>query len=111
MSQKVVNPFYVLLMVVGLVFSITACAYGVMVVKLARPDEQAIETPPDSGMVAWMDEYGTTLLLAELAALAVTTTAAIGTDDYWTQRAARRQSPPPTPAPPESPSATPPTQG
>ena len=86
-SKKTVNPFYPVLLVVGLVFAVTACAYGVMAVNLLSP-AQVMGDRPDSGLLAFLDQHGMTLLLSELGVLAVVTFAAIGTDDYWTRRAA-----------------------
>ena len=36
-SNKSANPFYILLVAIGLVFVITATAYGVMAVRAIRP--------------------------------------------------------------------------
>ena len=82
--------------VVGVLFVITACAYGVMSVKEMRsgewittPDQLATassETPSsvnDKQFNEFMDEYGVRILLVELGILAVATFAAIGTDSYW----------------------------
>ncbi len=86
-KPKSANPFYPVLLVVGIVFSVTACAYGVMTVNLLSP-AQVMGGETENGFVAFLDRHGTTLLLAELGVLAVVTFAAIGTDDYWTRRAA-----------------------
>jgi hypothetical protein len=79
------NPFYALLVVVGVLFSLTACAYFVMALRGANP-----ELVRDSrGWLAALEEHGLRVLLVELAVLAVATFGAIGTDDYWTRRAKR----------------------
>ncbi len=84
---KAVNPFYVLLMLTGVVFAITACAYGVMTVKFLDP-WQLPEGQADSGVLAWLDRYGLYLLAGELAVLGILTAAAMLTDDFWSRRAA-----------------------
>jgi hypothetical protein len=88
--KKTVNPFYPVLLVIGFVFAVTACAYGVMAVKMVSP-AQVMAAAPEGVFVAFLDQHGMTLLLSELAVLAVVTFAAIGTDDYWTRRAAVAQ--------------------
>jgi hypothetical protein len=84
---KTANPFYPVLLIVGLVFAVTACAYGVMAVNFLSP-AQVMENAPEGGLLAFLDRHGMTLLLSELGVLAVVTFAAIATDDYWTRRAA-----------------------
>jgi hypothetical protein len=81
---KLKNPFYVLLMIVGTAFALTACGFTVMAVRMSR------QLPPGPGD-EFFDAYGMWLMLAQLALLAVLTFAAIGTDDYWTRRAARHE--------------------
>jgi len=81
-QTKPTNPFYAALLVVGVVFAITACAYCVMTVRglEPRPDEQ--------GLMGVMSQHGLTILVVELVLLGVLTFAAIGTDEYWTRQAA-----------------------
>lgn len=86
-ARKVFNPFYPLLVVAGLAFAITACAYGVMTVKTLQPAGAEEVRQAGTGLLYFLDRHGLTLLLSELAALAVFTFAAIGTDDFWTRRA------------------------
>jgi hypothetical protein len=93
-SKKSANPFYVLLVIAGIAFALTATAYGVMAFREARP--VAANTPPDAGvrrhpLLAWMSEHGETALIAELAVLGVFTFGAIGTDEYWQRRDAARR--------------------
>jgi hypothetical protein len=86
-KKKPFNPFYPLLVIVGVAFSITACAYGVMTVKMLQPAGAEEVRQADTGLLPFLDRHGMTLLLSELGALAVLTFAAIGTDDFWTRRA------------------------
>ena len=80
-SKRAANPFYVLLVVVGILFTVTAFAYGVMTVKQIRP--RAEQT--SSQLMMFLDEHGLTLITVELAVLAFATVAAICTDNYWTR--------------------------
>ncbi len=85
--SRVANPFYSLLVVVGVAFAITACAYGVMTVKMLQPAGVAEVRESASGLLPFLDKHGLQLLLSELGVLALLTFAAIGTDDYWIARA------------------------
>ena len=83
-KRKPKNPFYVLLMIVGTAFALTATAYGVMTVRLQR------EVAASSGD-RFFDTYGMWIMGVELTLLTLLTFAAIGTDDYWTRKAEDEQ--------------------
>lgn len=89
---KVTNPFYVLLVIAGVLFAITACGYGVMTIKLTNPESMAQQTTELShnNFVDFFEKHGFTLMLVELIVLGIGTFAAIGTDDYWEQRGAKQ---------------------
>ena len=87
MSQrkKRVNPFYVILVLAGVAFVVTACAYGVMAVKQMHVSYVPIgQVQADASFVGFMDEHGATVMMIELAILGVATFAAMGTDRFWT---------------------------
>ena len=84
--RKSPNPFYWLLVPVGVLFVITACAYTVMAVTLQAPTLNGPKAPHP--LVQFIEAYGFALLMGELAALAVFTVGAIATDDYWEKRMA-----------------------
>ena len=91
-SLKAANPFYVLLIIVGLSFALTATAYVVMAFREARSREDAIEAnsvvaaSDENQLMICMRKHGDSALLIELGVLAVCTFAAIGTDSYWQSR-------------------------
>jgi hypothetical protein len=93
-SNKFANPFYSLLLVAGIAFSLTATTYGVMAFREVRPAaigvEQAESVPPHP-LMAWMSRHGELALISELVFLAVFTLGAIGTDDYWQRRDAAQR--------------------
>ncbi|MEX2092422.1 MAG: hypothetical protein WD971_07080 [Pirellulales bacterium] len=89
-SKKSANPFYALLIVVGLAFVVTAAAYGVMAVRESRAAVTG-EAVADHPLMRWMHEHGNAALVAELALLGVCTFGAIGTDEFWQRRATRRR--------------------
>ncbi|MCO6454010.1 MAG: hypothetical protein J5I93_01740 [Pirellulaceae bacterium] len=86
-TRAAANPFYVVLVAVGVLFVITACAYGVMTLRGIEPAESAAGEPHQ--LMELMDRHGFTLLMVELSVLALATFAAIGTDHWWTARQAR----------------------
>jgi hypothetical protein len=88
-SEKFANPFYVLLVIAGMSFAITATAYVVLAFREARPIATADSTGISNQvhpLMVWMSRHGEAALLAELGFLAVFTFAAIGTDSYWQRR-------------------------
>jgi hypothetical protein len=86
-SKKFSNPFYGLLLVAGVLFVVTATAYGVMYVQEIHGAASVGEHP----LMIWLEQHGNAALLAELALLAVGTFGAIGTDEYWQRRARQRE--------------------
>jgi hypothetical protein len=91
MRRKRVNPFYVLLVLAGTLFTVTACAYGVMAVKQLHASDYQLPgqarsvklTGTDQSFIQFMDQHGERLMLAELAILGVASFAAMGTDRLW----------------------------
>jgi hypothetical protein len=83
--KKPRNPFYVLLVPVGVAFVVTAFAYGVMAfqsVSTLRGADPARNAHP---LWTWLRRHGDETLLGELAVLGVLTAAAIGTDRWWSR--------------------------
>jgi hypothetical protein len=83
-ARQPFNPFYILLVLLGILFAVTACAYGVMTVKLSTAEGASASN--GLWLVSLMNEHGLWLLMGELGLLAVFTFAAIGTDDFWIRR-------------------------
>jgi hypothetical protein len=79
--QSTANPFYVLLLIAGILFVMTACAYFTMTVREAGGTAAAAD-----GFTAFVARYGLAALIGELLLLAIATVGAIGTDDYWSRR-------------------------
>lgn len=90
--RRGVNPFYVVLVLISVAFTLTACAYGVMTVRGLRP---ASRTESDSQLMAYMNRNGARIMLYELGVLAVTSGLAMATDRYWAKDRAtgERQAP------------------
>jgi len=81
-ERKSANPFYVILTVVGVVFVITACVYGVVGLRDLGPQpSQATEDPRGPHpLIALMNAHGIKILGVEIAVLAVATIGAIWLD-------------------------------
>ncbi len=84
-TRRGFNPFYLLLIIAGVTFSITAFAYFVMTLQGVRGPGAPI-APPGAALLKFLDEYGAMAMAIELALLAVATIGAISTDRYWMRR-------------------------
>ncbi len=73
------NPFYIVLGLVGFLFTITAASSCLTVLRGAR-----LETAraPKSPLETFMDRHGTTLMTGQLAVLALATVGAVALDEY-----------------------------
>jgi len=78
------------LLVAGVAFAITACAYGVMAVQEMDPGRATARSTANTWLVDFLDQHGATTMIVELVVLAITASAAIGTDRL---RARRTKSP------------------
>ena len=91
-SRKTFNPFYVLLMLFGTAFVITASSYVLMCLRQQRTSPYASVTLPSETQAtefdALLEENGLTMMLIELSLLAGASIAAMATDSYWERRAA-----------------------
>jgi hypothetical protein len=72
------HPLYFLVAALSIVFTVSACAYGVMSFK-ARGSE-AYSNEKDAGLMRLMREHGGKVLGAEIAALALAAFAAMASD-------------------------------
>ncbi len=109
MPRKRTNPFNVVLGVVGFLFTITAMSYCVFVLRGVQAAEANAAAPP-AAFEKLMDGYGTSILVGQLAVLAIATVGAVAFDSAEGRRqearrksaaaasAARRDSVPASPA-------------
>ncbi len=80
------NPFYVMLLLAGIAFAITACAYGVMTVRQLNASRTAgygFETSDSSQPAdfnALVDQYGPKAMIIEIIVLGIGTAGAIAYD-------------------------------
>ena len=80
--RQAINPFYPLLVIAGVAFSVTAFAYGVMALKAISPTAGDDQHP----LLTFLDQHGMLLMAVELAVLAATCFLAMGTDRFWSRR-------------------------
>jgi len=83
-GKRLENPFYALLLVAGVAFCLTACAYVVMAVRQLHAGQ--LPTRAGDGFHQLLDRYGAPAMIVELVVLGLATLAAIGTDGYWSGR-------------------------
>lgn len=76
-ARRPFNPFYPLLVAAGVLFTVTATAYGVMAFTDVRG---GLPDPAEGGLLVALDRHGLKLLAAELLVLAIATVGAIASD-------------------------------
>jgi hypothetical protein len=79
-TKEPVNPFYILVVLIGVVFVITTFAYGTMAYRAVAQTE---ESP---GLMSMLDEHGVSILSGELAVLGLVTFGAMWLDGVRTRR-------------------------
>src|SRR4051812_42877677 len=85
--KQPLNPFYVLSVIAGIAFTLTACGYGLLMIRANRGlpptgDDAAAPHP----LLALLDRSGMMILSVEVAVLAVVSIAAIMLDHYRGKR-------------------------
>jgi len=89
--RKRTNPFNVVLGAVGILFTVTAMSYCVFVLRGVQAAEANAATPP-AAFERLMDGYGTSILVGQLAVLAIATVGAVAFDSAEGKKeVARRQ--------------------
>lgn len=76
------NPFYVVLGVVGFLFTITAASSCLTVLRGVRRETSRDAKVP---LEVFMHKHGTALLTGQLVVLAVATVGAVALDEYRTR--------------------------
>lgn len=99
-SDEPRNPFYMLLLVIGLVFVLTVLAVAVVPI-LEEKAREAGETPPPSPFRDALRQDGWKWLLYEVAALVVVGLLSMGLDRWRRYRRERGQTTSPSESPAE----------
>jgi hypothetical protein len=92
-QKQPVNPFYAALIAVGVAFTVTACAYALMMLRATQPKDSytaasAMSPGDEAGLMKLLDERGMEILGVEVLLLALATVGAIGLDQYRSGRSA-----------------------
>lgn len=77
--RQVINPFYPIVVVAGILFCITAFAYGVMTVRQLH-EAGLPSAGKTEGFTEWIDRHGVPLMIGEVIVLGLCTVAAMATD-------------------------------
>lgn len=94
-SKEPINLFYVMTALAGVAFTITACGYGLLMLRANRAATSQISDPlaTSEAVHPWMnllDQHGILILAIEVGLLAVASVAAIVLDHYRGRRNASR---------------------
>ena len=87
--KEPINPFYVVTAVVGVAFTITACGYGLLMLRANRA-AASLTSEPLHPLMNLLDQHGILILAIEVGLLAVASVAAIVLDHYRGKRMASR---------------------
>ena len=83
--KEPLNPFYVALVVVGVAFVVTACAFTLLLLQQNRTTA-ASEFFTSNPLMRLVRDRGMTVIAIEVAVLAVASFAAMWLDSYRTRR-------------------------
>jgi hypothetical protein len=91
MRRRRRNPFYVVLGIVGFVFTITATSYCMAVLRVVRPAPRGTAVATVHPLHALMDRHGSGILAAELLVLGIATVGAVWLDHVEGERIRARR--------------------
>ncbi len=89
MRKQPTNPFYLVLGIVGFLFTITAASYCMSVLRGIRPEPTAAQR--NHPLEQLMDRHGTSLLAGQLIVLAIATVGAVAVDHFAGERQRRER--------------------
>jgi hypothetical protein len=84
------NPFYALVIVLGVAFAVTTFAYGTMAYRATDPAAAASDRQP--GLMSLVDDYGVPAMGVELGMLGAATFGAMWLDRLRSRRAEQADS-------------------
>ncbi len=88
-KKEPINPFYLLVLVVGVAFLITACSYGAMSYRAIAPRVGPAVGPHP--LMTFLDRHGMQFMAVELVALGGATFGAMWLDRFRSLRDERRR--------------------
>ena len=90
-TKQPINPFYVLCVISGVAFTVTACAYGLLMVRANRGMEVSMAGAEEHPLLSFLNRWGMIILGVEVTVLAVVSVAAIALDHYRGKRMKARK--------------------
>jgi hypothetical protein len=85
-SKQPSNPFYAGLVLFGVAFTVTACAYAVMTYRAL---DVRLDSAAESGFMSLLANHGAAIMGVEVLLLSIATVGAIGLDHCRRSRAQR----------------------
>ncbi len=89
--KEPINPFYILSGIIGVAFTVTACGYGVLMLKANRGQTLADDSGAVHPLLDLLDQHGLMILGVEVLLIGVVSVAAIVLDHFRGKRAEREQ--------------------
>jgi hypothetical protein len=83
-AKEPFNPFYAMVIVLGVAFCVTTFAYYTMAIRASAPAAAEIDKGP--GLMSLVDRYGVQIMGAELGLLGVATFGAMWLDQLRTRK-------------------------
>jgi hypothetical protein len=83
-NRLFVNPIFVVAIAIGIVFAVTAFAYGVMTLRAIRLGP--MDVADGQSLMGLIDRWGMMAMSIELTLLAAATVSAIWLDSYFEDR-------------------------
>lgn len=89
--KEPINPFYILSGIVGVAFTVTACGYGLIMVRANRGQSLMDDGGQVHPLLDLLDRHGLVILGAEVLLIGVVSVAAIVLDHFRGKRAEREK--------------------
>jgi len=90
--KEPINPFYVASGILGVAFTLTACAYGVLMLQANRGMMRSDALGQEHPLLSLLNTHGVAILAIEVLILGFASVAAIVLDYYRGRRSVRKQS-------------------
>ena len=84
--KQPINPFYLLCVLLGVAFTITACGYGIVMLRINNRMSSANDAGQVHPLIDLLDRHGMAILTVEVGLLAVVSMAAIALDHFRGKR-------------------------
>jgi ABC-type uncharacterized transport system permease subunit len=90
--REPINPFYVASGILGVAFTLTACAYGILMLQANRGMMRDDALGQDHPLLSLLNMHGVAILAIEVLLLGIASIAAIVLDHYRGRRSMRKES-------------------